>query len=102
MWDEHLDLLVWSLHIGGAFAPVGVIRSDYIALLRLKKSSQFEGMYGSWPELLEILRRFIWSDKAFSSLVKAFWVEVYTPNINQASLGGGRLESRDSLAGEAL
>ena len=94
MWDAHLDLLVWSLHIGGAFAPAGVIRSDYIALLRLKNSSQFEGMYESWPELHEILKRFIWSDKAFLSLVEAFWVEVSTSDINKASFGGSRLESR--------
>ena len=84
VWHAHLDLLVWSLHIGGAFAPAGVIRSDYIALLRLKNGSQFEGMHGSWPELHEILKRFIWSDKAFLSLVKDFWVEVSTANINQA------------------
>ncbi len=41
------------------------IRSDYVVLLRLNHNSRFEGLYESWSELLEVLARFIWSEKTF-------------------------------------
>ncbi|KIX00586.1 uncharacterized protein Z518_09651 [Rhinocladiella mackenziei CBS 650.93] len=34
LWNDHPDLLLWLLYIGGSFAPKGVIRSDYVELLR--------------------------------------------------------------------
>ncbi|TVY16452.1 hypothetical protein LARI1_G005751 [Lachnellula arida] len=78
LWDEHPDLLLWLLYIGGAFAPAGTIRSGYIVLLRSNNASRFGDFYRSWPELLEILKRFIWSEKAFLSQVKALWEETMT------------------------
>ncbi|KAJ5909808.1 N-ethylmaleimide reductase [Penicillium tannophilum] len=75
IWDGRPDLLAWLLHIGGAFAPVGTIRSEYAALLQINRRTRLRGLYTSWPELLEILKQFIWSDKAFRSQVKAFWEE---------------------------
>lgn len=75
VWDSHPDVLAWLLNIGGAFAPNGIIRSDYVALLRLNYSSRFNGLYGSWLELLEVLEQFIWSEEAFLSQVKGFWEE---------------------------
>ncbi|KAI0377550.1 hypothetical protein F5Y04DRAFT_264105 [Hypomontagnella monticulosa] len=76
VWDEHPDVLLWSLYVGGAFAPVGSVRSEYVVLLRLNQHNRFRDRYESWPELLEVLREFIWSEKAFTSSVKAFWEEV--------------------------
>jgi hypothetical protein len=75
VWDDHPDVLVWLLHIGGAFAPTGIIRSDYVVLLRLNHNTRFEALYRSWPELLKILKQFIWSDRTYLSQVKAFWKE---------------------------
>ncbi len=75
VWDDWPDLLIWLLYIGGAFSPTGTIRSDYVVLLQLNRSTRFRGLYTTWPELLEILKRFIWSEKAFMSQVKAFWEE---------------------------
>ncbi|KGO67357.1 hypothetical protein PEX1_024430 [Penicillium expansum] len=72
--NDSPDLLAWLLHIGGAFAPVGTIRQGYVRLLHLNHS-RFRWLYTSWPELLVILKQFIWSDKAFLSQVKAFWEE---------------------------
>jgi hypothetical protein len=75
VWDDSPDLLAWLLHIGGAFAPAGTIRQGYVELLHLNHS-RFRWLYTSWSELLAVLKRFIWSDKAFLSQVKAFWEEV--------------------------
>ncbi|EXJ91322.1 hypothetical protein A1O1_04434 [Capronia coronata CBS 617.96] len=75
IWDDRPDLLAWLLHIGGAFAPTKTIRSNYVALLRSNRSTRLRDLYTSWPELLETLKRFIWSEKAFASPVKAFWEE---------------------------
>jgi hypothetical protein len=75
VWDDRRDLLTWLLHIGGAFAPTGTIRSDYAVLLHSNCSTRLKGLYTSWPELLEILKQFIWSEKAFKEQVKAFWEE---------------------------
>lgn len=75
IWDERQELLAWLIHIGGAFAPAGTIRSDYISLLLLNRSTRLRGLYTSWPDLLAILNQFIWSEKAYQSQVKAFWEE---------------------------
>lgn len=76
-WDEHRELLTWLLHIGGAFAPAGTTRSEYLELLKRNLEGRLRGLYTSWPELLGILEKFIWSDKAFLAQVQAFWNEVY-------------------------
>ncbi|KAH6653251.1 hypothetical protein BKA67DRAFT_593227 [Truncatella angustata] len=78
IWDGHSDLLLWLLYMGGAFAPQGPVRSGYILLLRSNGTVKLRGLYTSWGELLQILKQFIWSDKAFKSHVKAFWAEVFT------------------------
>ncbi|KPM35519.1 hypothetical protein AK830_g11061 [Neonectria ditissima] len=75
IWDDHPDLLLWLLYIGGAFSPVGTVRSDYIALLRSNNAARFGDLYGSWPELVEVLKQFTWSEKAFMSHVKKLWKE---------------------------
>ncbi|KAI0975863.1 hypothetical protein F4678DRAFT_418835 [Xylaria arbuscula] len=75
VWESHPELLLWPLYIGGAYAPQGVIRREYVALLRSNNASRFKDLYKSWPELLDIMRQFIWSDKAFTSPVKAVWEE---------------------------
>ncbi|KAF2476210.1 putative N-ethylmaleimide reductase [Lindgomyces ingoldianus] len=67
VWDDRLDLLAWLLHIGGAFSPTGTIRSNYVVLLHLNRSTRLRGLYTSWLELLTILKQFIWSEKAFMS-----------------------------------
>ncbi|MCJ1223713.1 hypothetical protein MMC12_000356 [Toensbergia leucococca] len=78
IWDDHSDLLFWLLYIGGAFVPTGNIRSEYVVLLRSNNAVRFRRLYRSWPELLEILKQFIWSEKAFMSQVKALWEETFT------------------------
>lgn len=70
MWDEHPELLLWILCIGGAFAPEGRVRNGYIDLLR---HSEFGLLKWPWPAVHESLRRFIWSDKAFAQPARAFW-----------------------------
>ncbi|KAJ5880751.1 N-ethylmaleimide reductase [Penicillium subrubescens] len=74
-WNNLRELLIWLLHIGGAFAPTGSIRTAYKKLLHLSLSTRLAGLYTSWAELCAILRQFIWSDKAFMSQIRAFWEE---------------------------
>lgn len=75
MWDEHPDLLLWLLYIGGAFVPAGTLRSEYVALLSSNNAVRFNTLYRSQPDVLEVLKRFIWSEKAFTLHVKALWEE---------------------------
>lgn len=77
-WDDHPALLLWLLYIGGAFAPAGIVRSNYVILLRSNYSTRFVNLYKSWPELLRVLEQFTWSEKAFMSPVRAFWEETLT------------------------
>lgn len=67
-------MLAWVVHIGGAFAPMGSIRAGYMVLIQSNRD-RFGRLYTTWPELLDILKSFIWSDKAFMSQVEAFWKE---------------------------
>ncbi|EWZ52457.1 hypothetical protein FOZG_02225 [Fusarium oxysporum Fo47] len=74
VWDEHADLLLWLICIGGVFAPDGPVRSGYTALLR---STGFErpSQHCSSSDTNEILNQFIWSDLAFESAVGKFLEE---------------------------
>jgi hypothetical protein len=78
VWDNQLNLLVWLLYMGGAFAPMGAIRSAYMLLLHTNYNTRFSGLFTSWSELLLVLKQFIWSEKAFLSQVKVFWEESIT------------------------
>ncbi|KAI0487346.1 hypothetical protein F4859DRAFT_252095 [Xylaria cf. heliscus] len=75
IWDDHPDLLLWLLYIGGAFTSAGAVRSGYIALLRSNNAYRFLGLYESWPKSLGTLKQFPWSEKAFMTHFKAFWEE---------------------------
>ncbi|KAL4928349.1 uncharacterized protein BDV17DRAFT_291835 [Aspergillus undulatus] len=70
--DEDLDLLLWLLCIGGAFAPMGPVRSGYLQLLRLLAQPP---SYCSWPRVYEAMTQFIWSDRAFMVPVRMLWEE---------------------------
>ncbi|CEL10149.1 hypothetical protein ASPCAL13274 [Aspergillus calidoustus] len=74
LWAEHSQLLVWLLHIGGAFAPIGPVRSGYLSLLRSNDATLHCSL---WPELHTGLKQFIWSDKAFLAPVRALWEEAF-------------------------
>ncbi|RYC62085.1 hypothetical protein CHU98_g4137 [Xylaria longipes] len=78
VWNDHPALLLWLLYLGGAFAPAGVMRSNYIALLRSNNAFRFGDLYESWSELLGILKQFTWSGKAFLTQFKAFGEEAST------------------------
>jgi hypothetical protein len=77
VWDDHADLLLWLLCIGGAFAPAKKVRLIYVTLLRSNYATRFGERYSSWPEVLGVLKQFTWSDKAFISEVKALWEEIW-------------------------
>lgn len=63
------------LYMGGAFAPVGPIRSGYVTLLHENRKTRLRALDKSWPDLLQVLEQFIWSEDAFGSQIEAFWRE---------------------------
>jgi hypothetical protein len=77
-WDDHPDLLIWMLHIGGSFAPKGPTRSGFKALLQMNHTLRLETRCGSLPELLEILAQFIWSEKMYLAQIEEFWNDIHT------------------------
>ncbi|KKP04932.1 hypothetical protein THAR02_02953 [Trichoderma harzianum] len=76
-WDGQIDLLVWMLHMGGAFSPKGSVHDDYKALLQENQDSRFTGKYSSLEELVAIMSQFIWSEKAYRAQVEEFWAEIH-------------------------
>ncbi|KAF4969183.1 hypothetical protein FSARC_3559 [Fusarium sarcochroum] len=68
IWDEHTDLLLWLICIGGAFSPSGTVRSDYVALFR-STGSDVMSSYDSWTDFTGTTG-FIGGD-AFHALYKA-------------------------------
>ncbi len=77
-WNDDPHLLIWMLHLGGSFSPKGTIRSEYKELLQKNNVSRSRGMYGSSSELIEVMKRFIWSEKAYGAQVDEFWKETHT------------------------
>ena len=74
-WDGHEDLLAWLLYVGGAFAPEGPMRSDYMALIQQKHQYLLAPYIGVWQDLIETLEMFIWSSKGFEFQVEVFWTQ---------------------------
>ncbi|KAL4947341.1 hypothetical protein BDW69DRAFT_178593 [Aspergillus filifer] len=76
-FDSDPDLITWLLYIGGAFAPLGTVRSGYLDSLQMHCSI---ADYCSWSELYKVMKQFIWADDAFLRPVQAFWVEATERN----------------------
>ena len=77
IWDDHPELLLWLLYIGGAFAENVPVRSGYITLLRSNNRTRFGDMNSSWPQLLGKMKQFIWSRTAFERPVQLLWEETF-------------------------
>lgn len=76
IWTGHFDLLAWLLYLGGALAAPGIVRKDYILLIRRQHASKLATLIRSWSDLVAIMEQFIWSEKAISPLIQMFWEEV--------------------------
>ncbi|KAH6991320.1 hypothetical protein BKA56DRAFT_473886 [Ilyonectria sp. MPI-CAGE-AT-0026] len=76
-WNDDPELVIWMLHMGGSFSPKGTIRSEFKTLLK-NHASRFSGMYGSSAKLIEVMKPFIWSEKAYRAQVEEFWKEIHT------------------------
>jgi hypothetical protein len=78
-WDNDPDLLIWMLYLGGSFSPKGSIRSGYKQLLQRNCESQrFGRNFNSLTEVIEVVRQFIWSEKAYRSQFEKFWTDIHT------------------------
>jgi len=78
VWDDHPDLLVWLVLIGGAFAPTKQIKQGYVAILALDHDSKYKSLYATWQLTKDVLEDFIWSPNAFEEPVKRFWGEYFS------------------------
>ena len=76
-WNRHADLLVWLLTIGASFSSEENIRSEYVSLLHAQAAKGRNRAYVSWPEAQQVLKQYIWSDKAIADKMKEFWLEHY-------------------------
>jgi hypothetical protein len=76
LWNDHQDLLIWILHIGGSFSPKGATRLEYKAILQTHRVSGFREKYSSLEELIQILDQFVWSGKAYRAQLEDFWNEI--------------------------
>ncbi|KAB5540218.1 hypothetical protein GE09DRAFT_252324 [Coniochaeta sp. 2T2.1] len=77
LWDDHPELLLWLLYIGGAFTEKPDERAGYIALLRSNDNARLSDTNSSWPRLLETMKQFIWSRRAFERPVELLWEEAF-------------------------
>ncbi|KAI1179333.1 putative N-ethylmaleimide reductase [Nemania sp. FL0916] len=75
VWDMYPDAVTWILHVGGAFASTEDDRLEYMQLLRANRAARHEETHTTWSELIKVFKRFVWSEKAFSEKMKAFWEE---------------------------
>jgi hypothetical protein len=75
LWDNHPDLLLWLIYMGGAFLPIGSTRTIYLAILNQKYAGSSVSLPRSWPQVLETLKTFVWPERVFTSQIKAFWEE---------------------------
>ncbi|KAF2093593.1 FMN-linked oxidoreductase [Rhizodiscina lignyota] len=94
-WNDHPDLLIWMLHLGGSFSSKGEIRSQYKALIQINKASRFRNTYRSLEELIRILNQFIWSEKAYRAQVEVFWREIQTVSHRIGMPGLSRFRGTD-------
>lgn len=74
LWDPYVDLFIWILYMGGAFAQ-SVTRDEYWTLLRQTYSKRLKHRYSSWAELHKILCEYIWCEATFARAVRNFWEE---------------------------
>lgn len=74
-WEGRHELLAWVLFVGGCFSPNSLLRSEYTALLHGTYSDILQPWFRDWEALLQVLQRFIWSQKVFGSRAQVFWEE---------------------------
>lgn len=73
-WNGKEALLTWMIYLGGSFAPLGVIRSEYAVLITGTYAKPVESFSKTWNTLEKCLKRFLWSN-AFSSRCRELWEE---------------------------
>ncbi|PVI03248.1 putative N-ethylmaleimide reductase [Periconia macrospinosa] len=66
IWSRHPDLLLWLLTLGASFSSEGNIRSEYVSLLHAQSAKGWDRAYSFWPQVQQVLKQFIWSDKAIA------------------------------------
>lgn len=76
LWEANRDAMLWCTVVGGAFAQLGVTRSEYILLLH---QSGYGTLPSAWKETEKFLEKFLWPKKIFYAPGKAFW-DAYSLN----------------------
>lgn len=75
-WDEHIDLLLWVLFLGGSYAPKQApMRGTYVTLIA--DTCAFLGPLGeTWEQVEGFLATFVWETNVFGARGKVLWNEV--------------------------
>ena len=79
VWEATPALLVWMLYLGGSSSPQGPQRTEYKALLKGEHACNAVKRYVSWSleDLVDVFKRFVWSEKAYRSQFQKFWMEFH-------------------------
>ncbi|KXJ86275.1 hypothetical protein Micbo1qcDRAFT_153127 [Microdochium bolleyi] len=82
IWFHNPEIFAWLLYIGGAFSPSdSELRSEFVndlcrSVVAPCAITRRSTSFCSWPETVRFLKRYIWSDKAYTSYVEHFWHDI--------------------------
>ena len=76
LWDHHLDTLLWVLFMGGVVAPdsdASSMKAWYRSWL-ISVCCQLD--MRTWDEVLDLLRKYLWSEEDLEKICKSLWTEI--------------------------
>jgi hypothetical protein len=74
-WNGKEELLLWLVCMGGAFAPRGILRSEYSVLMNGAYHERLLPLTDAWESVESCLKMFFWSGKMFGEPCKVYWAE---------------------------
>ncbi|KAF1994212.1 hypothetical protein P154DRAFT_527224 [Amniculicola lignicola CBS 123094] len=80
-WEDHPELLLWLLYVGGAFADNWRTQLKFSTLALNLYRDVVEDLHRDWHLTRETMMTFVWSQHAMERKVREFWDELH-PNEN--------------------
>ena len=74
-WNEHIELFLWILFVGGMYSKDTPLELSYFHLLS-KTCLHLDLVTKPWGSIEEILENYIWSEKAFAKRARALFLDV--------------------------
>lgn len=73
VWEDNVDLILWIIFVGGAFAEDPKLKSKYVTMVL---TTALNGSWrSSWEDTKEILRTFIWLE-VFEAPFQRLWEDM--------------------------